>query len=80
MSKNQTKEKETEEEKKARETVEEIARNIAMLSRQVTALLNGRLNRKAVLILLANTSGYPQTVVNQILTAIEELETKFLKK
>lgn len=71
---------ETEEEKKAKETVENIATEIAKLSRQVTALLSGRLNRKAVLILLAVSSGQSQSNINMVLDAICGLEDKYLKK
>ena len=60
--------------------VEDIAVNIEKLSKQVTKLLNGRLNRKAIVILLAYTSGLGQGVINQVLHAIEDLEGKTLKK
>ena len=78
MTKN-IKVKETDEEKKARETVEEIATEIAKLSRQVTALLSGRLNRKAVVILLTASSGLNQSNINMVLDAIMGLEEKYLK-
>ncbi len=74
------KQNETEEEKKSREMVEEIASNIAMLSRQVTALLTGRLNRKAILILLANSTRMTQGQVDTVLDAISNLEKTYLKK
>lgn len=70
---------ETEEEKKARETVETIACEIAKLSRQVSALLSGRLNRKAVILLLVASSGMNQRDVGMVLDAIEGLEGKYLK-
>lgn len=69
---------ETPEEKKAREMVEEIASNIAKLSRQVSALLGGRLNRNTVIVLLANTTGFPQRTIMEVLTAIEGMEAKHL--
>ena len=72
--------KETPEEKQARETVENIATEIAKLSRQVSALLSGRLNRKAVVILLVASSGQSQSNINMILDAICGLEDKYLNK
>jgi hypothetical protein len=69
----------TPEEKRYRDNVEEIACNIAKLSRQVTALLDGRLSRKAVLLLLANSSGHSQSTINDVLTAITNMEANFLK-
>lgn len=69
---------ETPEEKKARETVETIAVEIAKLSRQVTALLSGRLNRKAVVLLLVASTGQTQATINTILDAINGLEDKYL--
>lgn len=71
---------ESEEEKKARETVENIAAEIAKLSTQVTVLLSGRLNRKAVIILLVASSGMNQTEVAMVLDAIMGLEDKYLQK
>lgn len=71
--------KETPEEKKARETVETIATEIAKLSRQVTALLDGRLNRKAVILLLVASTGENQSTIGTILDAISGLENKYLK-
>jgi hypothetical protein len=83
MSKSQERRKanqESEEEKKAREMVETIACEIAKLSRQVSALLTGRLDRKAVVILLASMTQMPQATVKQVLEAIEGMEAKYLKK
>lgn len=74
-----SKEKETEEEKRARELVEEIASNIAALSRSVSSLLNGRLNRKAVLVLLAHSTKMTQQEVDAVLDALTGLEAKYLK-
>lgn len=71
--------KETDEEKKARETIEEIACNIAKLSRQVAALLEGRLKKKSLLILLAHSTQMPQWQVEKVLDAIVDLEKVHLK-
>lgn len=70
---------ETPEAKKERELVETIAQEICKLSRQVTALLTGRLNRDAVIILLAHSTGLPQRTIMHVLSAIEGMEKKYTK-
>lgn len=75
-----TKKQETPEEKQARETVEEIACTIAKLSRQVGAILSGRIKRKSLIILLAYSSKLSQGQVDSVLYAIENLEKDHLKK
>ena len=67
------------EERRNRETVEEIARNIAALARAVSALLNGPLKKRALLILLANSSGQSQMLVDRVLVALADLEKDWLK-
>lgn len=77
MSKKQI--NETPEEKQYRETVETIAGNISKLARAVTALLEeGPLKKKAIVILLANSSGNTQSTVTQVLDAISNLESDWL--
>lgn len=49
---------ETEEERKYRELVESIAGNIATLARGVKALINGPLKKRALVLLLASSSGH----------------------
>lgn len=71
---------ETEEQRKNREIVEAIAGNIASLARSVKALLNGPLNKKALLVLLAQSSGLSQERVGFVLKAIENLEADWLNK
>ncbi len=71
--------KETEEEKKAREVIEEIATNIAKLSREVSSLLGGRLKKQTILILLANSTKLPQYQVEKVLDAVANLEKTHLK-
>ncbi len=71
---------ETEEQKRNRETVESIARNIASLARSVQSLLNGPLKRRALVILLASSSGESQRVVESILAALNNLEADWLNK
>lgn len=70
---------ETEEEKKAREMVEEIACNIAKLGRQVSAILDGRLKKQSIVILLAHTTKLPQWNVEKVLDAIKDIEKNHLK-
>lgn len=81
MAKNETKEtlEAREQEKKAREMVEEIARNIAMLARQVSAILDGRLKKQSIIILLANTTRLPQYQIETVLDAIANMEKNHLK-
>ena len=70
---------ETEEEKRAREMVEEIACNIAKLSRQVSAILDGRLKKKSIVLLLVHSSGLRQWEVEKVLDAIVDMEKTHLK-
>ncbi len=72
-------EAETEEEKKAREMVEEIASNIAKLSRQVNAILGGRLKYSTVVTLLVATTKLSRYQVNAVLAAIDNMEKDYLK-
>lgn len=70
---------ETEEQKKARETVELIAANIVDLAEGVRKIVNGRLNKRAIIILLASSSRLSPTVCEQVLDAITNLDKKFTK-
>ncbi len=71
--------KETPEEEKNRLMVEQIAGNIASLSKAVSALLNGQLKKRAIVLLLANSTGMSQSAVENVLKALENLETDWLK-
>ena len=71
---------ETEEQKRNREIVESIAGNIASLAKAVSALLNGPLKKKAILVLLAQSSGLSQERVGFVLKALEDLEADWLNK
>lgn len=71
---------ETEEQKRNRELIESIAGNIASLAKAVAALLGGPLKKKALVILLANTSGQSQVSVEAVLKALETLEADWLNK
>jgi len=70
---------ETEEQKKARENIEIIAKNISDLSKSVQIVLGGKLKRKAIVLLLAHSSGLPQYQVDNMLTALENLEKDWIK-
>lgn len=74
------KQEETPEQKKERETVEEIACGIAKLGRQVSALLSGRLKRETIVLLLAHTTKISKGDVSKVLSAIESMEKDHLKK
>lgn len=71
---------ETPTQKANREMIEKIAGNIASLAKSVTTLLNGPLKKRALVILLANSSGMAQSHVEQVLKALENLETDWLNK
>lgn len=72
--------KETDEERKTRELIEEIASNVAMLSRQVGAILGGRLKRDAIVTLLVHSTKMSRREVDAVLSAIADLEKDTLKK
>lgn len=71
---------ETDEQKRQREAIEGIARHISALAKSVATLLNGPLNKRALLILLANSSGCSQREVDAVLTALNDMEKDWLKK
>lgn len=71
--------KETPEQQQARETIEAIAQNISALASSVQKLLDGKLKRKALVLLLAHSSGVPQYQVDNLLTALANLEKDWTK-
>lgn len=71
---------ETDAEKKMREMVEEIAGNIGRLADAVGSLINGPLNKKALIILLASSSRVPQNAVKDVLEALQNLRKDWLNK
>jgi hypothetical protein len=71
--------KETPEQKQQREAIEKIAKNIAALARSVEALIKGPLNRKALVTLLAASSGENKSTVDRVLVALQTLEKDWLK-
>ncbi|MDE2022440.1 MAG: hypothetical protein KGI71_06030 [Patescibacteria group bacterium] len=70
----------TEEKEKQQETVEIIANTIENLAKSVRNILGGRLNRDAVIVLLANSTHLTQTTIRQVLSAIEGMDEKWLKQ
>lgn len=71
---------ETAEQKANREMVEKIAGNIQSLADSVRSLLNGPLNRRALVILLAASARLPQVQVESVLKALESLDKDWLNK
>ena len=71
---------ETEEQKRNREVVESIAKNIASLARSVSSLINGPLKKRALVTLLASSAGMSKSEVDKVLTALEDLEKDWLNK
>ncbi len=74
------KENETEEQRINRELVEKIAGNISSLAKAVSSLINGPLKKRALVVLLASSARLPQSTVEAILTALENLEKDWLNK
>ena len=71
---------ETPEQKTYRETVERIASNIASLADAVASLLNGPLKKKALVVLLASSARQPQTTVEDVLVALQNLRGDWLNR
>lgn len=71
---------ETAEQREYREMIEKIAGNIESLAKAVSSLLNGPLKRKALVILLAHSSGQTQNAVENILKALENMKGDWLNK
>lgn len=71
---------ETEDQRKYRELVESIAGNITTLAKAVGALLNGPLKKRALVLLLASSSGQSQRAVEDVLKALETMQADWLNK
>lgn len=69
---------ETPEQKQQREMTESIARNLEALAKNVSALINGPLKKKTILILLAHSSGLSQRDIDRVLTSLQTLPKDFL--
>lgn len=70
---------ETEEQKRNRETVESIARNISSLAKAVGSLLNGPLKKRTLVVLLASSSQVSQRQVEEVLNALASMEKDWLQ-
>jgi hypothetical protein len=71
---------ESAEDKANRESVERIANNIAALAKSVSQLLSGPLKRKALVILLAHSSGLSQVAIGNVLIALENLKQDWINE
>lgn len=77
---NELREGENDAEQKAKETVETVARAVTALAESTRAFLGGKLNKRAILVLLASASGESQATIEKILDAAAELDKTFTKK
>lgn len=80
MANKNKKKEETPEQKAQRELVEKIAGNIQSLADAVRSLLNGPLNRRALVVLLASSAKMHQTQVQAVLNALETMDKDWLNK
>ena len=73
----------TEEEKKAQEFVEATAQAIIDISKGIHALLNGKLSKRAIVILIQDSMGGKYAIsreqLEKVLDAIAKLDKTFLK-
>jgi len=72
--------KEVLKEKQYRESVEEIAVNIENLGKQVSSILNGRLQKESIITLLAYSTRMSRGDLGMVLDALANLEKTHLKK
>lgn len=71
---------ETPEQKAKREAIEKIAANLSQLAEAVASLMAGPLNKRALIVLLASSSGESQERVKTILEALQNLKSDWLNK
>ena len=71
---------ETPEARANRELIEKIAGNIASLAEAVESLINGPLNKRALVVLLASSSKLSQVDVTKVLDALTDLKKDWLNK
>lgn len=71
---------ETPEERQARETVEALAEAIITMAEATRKLIGGKVKRKAIIILLAESSKLSKERVGKVLDAIEQLDKDYLNK
>lgn len=70
---------ETPEQKAARELVEGIAQNIERLANVVNTIINGRLKKHVLVMILARTAKVSQDNVEAVLNAIASMDKDNLK-
>lgn len=61
------------------DTVELMSTQIREISISMKKLREGKLNEKALLLLVANASGQAQWIVKAVMNGMESLEKQFLK-
>lgn len=71
---------ETAEQRANREMVEKIAGNIENLADAVASLIDGPLNKKALIVLLASSTKMHMNQVESVLNALQDLKKDWLKK
>lgn len=59
---------------------EQIAKAVEDIAQAVRRLRSGRLNDRAITLLISNASKQPQYIVDAVLGGMESLERLFLKK
>jgi hypothetical protein len=57
-----------------------IAEEIVKISNAFTAIDKGKLSRRAIVLLIQDLTGLPQTSINRVLNAVPELKNVFVKK
>lgn len=68
-----------EQQEKHEQMIKDIAESITAISQSVQTLLEGKLEEKTIIILLAHSAKLPQSTVKQVLYALHDMETDFLK-
>lgn len=59
--------------------VNQIADGVILVSRAVKQLEAGKLNEKAILVLMASSTGLSQTMIKKVLNGLSELENTYVK-
>lgn len=59
---------------------EEIAEAVIALSQGVKKLLSGRLNKKAIVVLLQDSTSMGRRSIEEVLAALEGLEDRYINK
>lgn len=59
--------------------VQQIADGVIHVSKAIKELEQGKLNEKALLVLMAHSTGLSQSVIKKVLTGLTELEEMYVK-